>query len=264
MITVYIVYIYTHYILLIYLFAIYTLYIIYISMLFPRVPEISGTNHPQVWKFQVQQTSSGWIRSWNLGEFSSAQDGVPKENWGFFFPPKMGKDVPVHCDIFRISSPEIYWNVFFDGSRRRNVQRDMSDDGQNMWDFQPDIAVTNVTWYVMLLEICLKIIKDIYIYIHLQMTYIYMIYIYIYVCVCPENNVSTNDNMFHAMSRNVGPQPLRHVRSMWMRSLGMDWDLGGRWGPGARLVAFTDFTWWSRSWLMLVKQSETIFWWLPW
>ena len=61
----------------------------------------------------------------------------------------------------------------------------MSDDGQNMWDFQPDIAVTNVTWYVMLLEICLKIIKDIYIYIHLQMTYIYiMIYIYIYICVC--------------------------------------------------------------------------------
>ena len=40
-----------------------------------------------------------------------------------------------------------------------------------------------------------------------------------------------------AMSRNVGPHPLRHVRSMWMRSLGMDRDLGGRWGPGARLCS---------------------------
>lgn len=54
----------------------------------------------------------------------------------------------------------------------------MSDDGQNMWDFQPDIAVTNVTWYVMLLDICLKIIKDIYIYIQTSTndTYIYMLY----------------------------------------------------------------------------------------
>ena len=50
----------------------------------------------------------------------------------------------------------------------------MSDDGQNMWDFQPDIAVTNVTWYVMLLEICLKIIKDIYIYIHTSTNDIYI------------------------------------------------------------------------------------------
>ena len=68
----------------------------------------------------------------------------------------------------------------------------MSDDGQNMWDFQPDIAVTNVTWYVMLLDICLKIIKDIYIYIykHPQMTHIY-IYIYIYVIsVCPKKKIT--------------------------------------------------------------------------
>ena len=66
-----------------------------------------------------------------------------------------------------------------------------------------------------------------------------MTHTYIYICyisVSKKNNVSTNDNMF-AMSRNVGPHPLRHVRSMWMRSLGMDRDLGGRWGPGARLCS---------------------------
>ena len=105
MITMYIVYIYIHTIFVnLVICYLYTLYYIYKYVIPKSTRNLWYKPSPslEVPGPAVEQRLDPELK---LGHFLRPR---VKSQRIFFFPPKMGKDVPVHCDIFRISSPGIY------------------------------------------------------------------------------------------------------------------------------------------------------------
>ena len=105
--SVYSIYIYTLYFINLLICYLYTLYYIYKYVIPKGTRNLWYKPSPSL-EVPGPADEQRLDPELKLGRIFFGPGWSPKGKLGIFFPPKMGKDVPVHCDIFRISSPEIY------------------------------------------------------------------------------------------------------------------------------------------------------------
>ena len=82
-------------------------------MLFPRVPEISGTNHPQVWKFQGPADEQRLDPELKLGRIFFGPGWSPKGKLGIFFSTEDGKKMCLFTATFSGFLHLKYTEMFF-------------------------------------------------------------------------------------------------------------------------------------------------------